>query len=56
MPKLLHRLKNWIKTRGKSTNGKTLYKNKNTGTVRTNKGTKHVPNNSNYVPNMNYHI
>lgn len=41
--KLLHRLKNWRRTRGKTATGLAVYKNKNTGNVRTNKGTQVAP-------------
>lgn len=50
---LLHRLKNWRKTRGKTAAGLVVYRNTKTGTVRTNKGTQVVPRHNIYahVPN-----
>lgn len=44
LPGLLHRLKTWRKTRGKTATGLAVYRNTKTGTVRTNKGTEVEPN------------
>ena len=48
--KLLHRLRNWRKTRGKTATGLPVYENKNTGNRRTNKGTQVAPRRNKNLP------